>query len=260
MAPLVTKTFERIGRLIIFDDVTEHSVLENQLIQAEKLSSIGLLAAGVAHEVNTPLAVISSYAQILARQVSETPRTAEILDKITSQTFRASEIVNSLLNFSRTSGSEKTALDLSRAINETLEMVAPQLRQGHISVKKNLLPEASGVLGNAGQLQQVFLNLILNARDAMPDGGRLIVSTTERGGMACVSIRDTGSGMTADQTRHVFDPFFTTKGPKRGTGLGLAVSYGIIQEHSGTITVDSRPGEGSTFIVEIPLAAKPIHA
>ena len=94
----------------------------------------------------------------------------------------------------------------------------------------------------------------------MPDGGRLIVSTIERGGMACVSIRDTGSGMTADQTRHVFDPFFTTKGPKRGTGLGLAVSYGIIQEHSGTITVDSRPGEGSTFIVEIPVAAKPIHA
>ena len=260
VAPLVTKTFERIGRLIIFDDVTEHSVLENQLIQAEKLSSIGLLAAGVAHEVNTPLAVISSYAQLLARQVSETPKTAEILDKITSQTFRASEIVNSLLNFSRTSGSEKTTLDLSRTINETLEMVAPQLRQGHISVEKNLLPEASGVLGNAGQLQQVFLNLILNARDAMPDGGRLIVSTIERGGMACVSIRDTGSGMTADQTRHVFDPFFTTKGPKRGTGLGLAVSYGIIQEHSGTITVDSRPGEGSTFIVEIPVAAKPIHA
>ena len=260
VAPLVTKTFDCIGRLIIFDDVTERSALENQLIQAEKLSSIGLLAAGVAHEVNTPLAVISSYAQILARQVAETPKTAEILDKITSQTFRASEIVNSLLNFSRTSGSEKIPLDLSRTINETLEMVTPQLRQGHIAVETNLAPEASGVLGNAGQLQQVFLNLILNARDAMPDGGRLIVSTRERGGMACVSIRDTGSGMTADQARHVFDPFFTTKGPKRGTGLGLAVSYGIIQEHSGTITVDSRPGEGSTFSVEIPVAAKPIHA
>ena len=260
VAPLVTKTFDRIGRLIIFDNVTEHSALENQLIQADKLSSIGLLAAGVAHEVNTPLAVISSYAQMLARQVAETPKTAEILGKITSQTFRASEIVNSLLNFSRTSDSEKTPLDLSRTINETLEMVAPQLRQGHIAVEKNLVPEASGVLGNAGQLQQVFLNLILNARDAMPDGGRLIVSTRERGGMACVSIRDTGSGMTAAQARHVFDPFFTTKGLKRGTGLGLAVSYGIIQEHSGTITVDSRPGEGSTFIVEIPVAAKPIHA
>lgn len=260
VAPLVTKTFDPIGRLIIFDDVTERSALESQLIQAEKLSSIGLLAAGVAHEVNTPLAVISSYAQLLARQVSETPKTAEILDKITSQTFRASEIVNSLLNFSRTSGSEKTPLDLSRTLNETLEMVAPQLRQGNIVVETNLASEASGVRGNAGQLQQVFLNLILNARDAMPEGGRLIVSTRERGGMACVSIRDTGSGITAEQARHVFDPFFTTKVPKRGTGLGLAVSYGIIQEHSGTITVNSRPGEGSTFTVEIPVAAKPIHA
>ena len=260
VAPLVTKTFDRIGRLIIFDDVTERSSLEDQLVQADKLSSVGLLAAGVAHEVNTPLAVISSYAQILARQVAEEPKTAKILDKITSQTFRASEIVNSLLNFSRTSGTDKAPLDLSRTINETLEMVAPQLRHAHVDVETDLAPEAARVLGNQGQLQQVLLNLILNARDAMPEGGRLMVSTREREGMACVSIRDTGVGMTAEQARRVFDPFFTTKGPKRGTGLGLAVSYGIMQEHSGTITVESRPGEGSTFTVEIPLASKPIHA
>ncbi len=260
VAPLVTKTFDRIGRLIIFDDVTERSSLEDQLVQADKLSSVGLLAAGVAHEVNTPLAVISSYAQILARQAAEEPKTAKILDQITSQTFRASEIVNSLLNFSRTSGTEKSPLDLSRTINETLDMVAPQLRHAHVEVETELAPEASQVLGNQGQLQQVLLNLILNARDAMPDGGQLVISTHEQDGMACVAIRDTGIGMTADQARRVFDPFFTTKGPKRGTGLGLAVSYGIMQEHSGTITVDSRPGEGSTFTVEIPLAAKPIHA
>lgn len=260
VAPLVTKTFDRIGRLIIFDDVTERSSLEDQLVQADKLSSVGLLAAGVAHEVNTPLAVISSYAQILARQVAEEPKTAKILDKITSQTFRASEIVNSLLNFSRTSGTEKSPLDLSRTINETLDMVAPQLRHAHVAVETDLVPEASQVLGNQVQLQQVLLNLILNARDAMPDGGQLVISTHEQDGMACVSMQDTGIGMTADQTRRVFDPFFTTKGPKRGTGLGLAVSYGIMQEHSGTITVESRPGEGSTFTVEIPLAAKPIHA
>jgi len=260
VAPLVTKAFDRIGRLIIFDDVTERSSLEDQLVQADKLSSVGLLAAGVAHEVNTPLAVISSYAQILARQVAEEPKTAEILDKITSQTFRASEIVNSLLNFSRTSGTEKSPLDLSRTINETLDMVVPQLRHAHVEVETNLSREASRVLGNQGQLQQVLLNLILNARDAMPDGGRLVIGAHEQDGMARVSVRDTGIGMTADQARRVFDPFFTTKGPKRGTGLGLAVSYGIMQEHSGTITVESRPGEGSTFTVEVPLAAKPIHA
>ncbi|MDA1313267.1 MAG: ATP-binding protein [Acidobacteria bacterium] len=259
VAPLVTKTFEHIGRLIIFDDVTERSALEDQLIQADKLSSVGLLAAGVAHEVNTPLAVISSYAQMLARQVSEEPKTAQILNKITAQTFRASEIVNSLLNFSRTSGHEKMPLDLPRVITETLDMVSPQLRKAHIAVETDF-SAAARVLGNSGQLQQVLLNLVLNARDAMPEGGRLTIQTREHDGTAIITVRDTGVGMTPEQSRRIFDPFFTTKGPKRGTGLGLAVSYGIIKEHSGTITVESQPGAGSTFSVEIPLAAKPVHA
>ena len=260
VAPLVTKTFDHIGRLIIFDDVTERSALEDQLIQADKLSSIGLLAAGVAHEVNTPLAVISSYAQMLARQVSEQPKTAQILDKITTQTFRASEIVNSLLDFSRTSGHEKAPLDLPKAITETIEMVAPQLRKAHVAVETDFSASAARVQGNGGQLQQVFLNLILNARDAMPEGGRLTIQTREQNGMAVITVRDTGIGMPTEQARRIFDPFFTTKGPKSGTGLGLAVSYGIVKEHSGTITVESQPGSGSTFAVEIPLAANPVHA
>ena len=260
VAPLVTKTFEHIGRLIIVDDVTERSALEDQLIQADKLSSIGLLAAGVAHEVNTPLAVISSYAQMLARQASDEPNTAQILNKITAQTFRASEIVNSLLNFSRTSGRERTPLDLPKTITETLDMVAPQLRKAHIEVETDFPARAGHVLGNSGQLQQVFLNLVLNARDAMPEGGRLTIQTREHGGRAIVTVRDTGIGMTAEQTARIFDPFFTTKDPKSGTGLGLAVSYGIVKEHSGTITVESQPGKGSTFAVQIPLAAKPVHA
>jgi len=260
VAPLVTKTFEHIGRLIIFDDVTERSALEDQLIQADKLSSVGLLAAGVAHEVNTPLAVISSYAQMLARQVSEEPKTAQILNKITAQTFRASEIVNSLLNFSRTSGREKTPLDLPKVITETLDMVSPHLRKAHVAVETDFSGAAARVLGNSGQLQQVLLNLVLNARDAMPEGGRLTIQTREHNGTAVITVRDTGIGMTPEQTRRIFDPFFTTKGPKRGTGLGLAISYGIIKEHSGTITVESQPGAGSTFSVEIPLAAKPVHA
>ena len=262
VTPLVAKNFDRIGRLIIFDDVTERIQLEEQLVQADKLSSIGLLAAGVAHEVNTPLAVISSYAQMLARQVSQEPGHAKILDKITAQTFRASEIVNSLLNFSRTSTREFDRVDLLKAIRDTLDLVEPQLRHAKIEVETDLDPAASRVLGSAGKLQQVFLNLFLNARDAMPEGGRLRVRThaSADGPSAHITVSDTGAGMSAQQAKQVFDPFFTTKGPQRGTGLGLAVCYGIIQEHSGTITVESSPGEGSSFHIEIPLAQKPVHA
>jgi signal transduction histidine kinase len=262
VAPLVAKNFDRIGRLIIFDDVTDRIELEEQLVQADKLSSIGLLAAGVAHEVNTPLAVISSYAQMLARQVSGEPGQAKILDKITSQTFRASEIVNSLLSFSRTSPRRLERVELTKAIRDTLDLVEPQLRHAKIEVEAEFDPAAARVTGNAGKLQQVFLNLFLNARDAMPEGGRLRVRTqvSPDGPAARVTVSDSGVGMSAEQTRQVFDPFFTTKGPQRGTGLGLAVCYGIIQEHSGTITVESSPGEGSSFHIEIPLERKPVHA
>ena len=262
ITPLVAKNFDRIGRLIIFDDVTERIELEEQLVQADKLSSIGLLAAGVAHEVNTPLAVISSYAQMLARQVSGEPGHAKILDKITSQTFRASEIVNSLLSFARTSTREFDRVDLPKAIRNTLDLVEPQLRHAKVEVETDLDPAASRVVGSVGKLQQVFLNLFLNARDAMPDGGRLRVRTraSADGPSAHIMVSDTGVGMSADQAKQVFDPFFTAKGPRRGTGLGLAVCYGIIQEHSGTMSVESSPGEGATFHIEIPLARKPVHA
>ena len=262
VAPLVAKNFDRIGRLIIFDDVTERIELEEQLVQADKLSSIGLLAAGVAHEVNTPLAVISSYAQMLARQVSSQPGHAKMLDKITSQTFRASEIVNSLLSFSRTSTRQFERVDLAKAIRDTLNLVEPQLRHAKIEVETEFDPAAARVTGSAGKLQQVFLNLFLNARDAMPEGGRLRVRTEAfaDGPSARITVSDTGVGMSAQQAKRIFDPFFTTKGPQRGTGLGLAVCHGIIQEHSGTMTVESSPGKGSAFHIEIPLERKPVHA
>ncbi len=270
VAPLVAKDFKRIGRLIIFDDVTERIELEERLVQADKLSSVGLLAAGVAHEVNTPLAVISSYAQMLRRKAADDSGDAKLLEKITAQSFRASEIVNSLLNFSRLTRRELSPLDLGEVLTETLSLVGPQFREAKIQVRTDLDPEPAPVRGNAGKLQQVFLNLFLNARDAMPEGGTLTIETrydydglgTAPGtgpGTARVTVSDTGRGMTAEQARKVFDPFFTTKGPKHGTGLGLAVTYGIIQEHSGNITVESRPGAGTSFHIELPLAAKPIH-
>ena len=264
IAPLVTRDFSVIGRLIIVDDITERVELEGQLSQAEKLSSIGLLAAGVAHEVNTPLAVISSYAQMLAKQVGGDAKKSELLDKITRQTFRASEIVNSLLNFSRTSSTEFTNVDLNRVIQDTLMLLEHQLKVARVKVVQELQRELPPIHGNTGKLQQVFLNLFLNAKDAMPAGGTLMVST-QNGHHVMVTVADTGSGIAQEHINRIYDPFFTTKnkpktGHSGGTGLGLSVTYGIIQEHAGKIRVASKPGEGTTFTMEFPLIRKAVNA
>jgi len=226
IAPLVSKDQEQIGRLIIFDDITDRAELEQRLVQADKLSSIGLLAAGVAHEVNTPLAVISTYAQMLAKQVSDDSQKSLILDKIAKQTFRASEIVNSLLNFSRTSTTSLGDVNLNRVIQETLSLLEHQLQKSGIQVKTDLDPGLPPVHGNAGQLQQVFLNLFLNARDAMPAGGTLEVRTWPEGSGARAEVADTGHGIAPENLHRIYDPFFTTKAVRKGTGLGLSVTYG----------------------------------
>jgi signal transduction histidine kinase len=170
IAPLVSRNFNIVGRIILVDDITDRVQLETQLTQAEKLSSIGLLAAGVAHEVNTPLAVISSYTQMLAKQVRDDERLSKLLDKITQQTFRASEIVNGLLNFSRTSATEFQEIDLNHTIRETLTLLEHQFKTSQVEVDLALDTILPPIMGNPGKLQQVFLNLFLNARDAMPGG------------------------------------------------------------------------------------------
>ncbi|MBV8207516.1 MAG: GAF domain-containing protein [Acidobacteria bacterium] len=263
IAPLVSRRFHVIGRLIIVDDITERMALESQLTQAEKLSSIGLLAAGVAHEVNTPLAVISSYAQMLAKQLTGDDRKSSLLEKITRQTFRASEIVNNLLNFSRTGGGEFADVDLNQIIRETLALVEHQLSTSRIRIVQDLTSDLPRIHGNTGKLQQVFLNLVLNARDAMPSGGTLTVRTRNGSG-ANVAISDTGTGIAPEHLSRIYDPFFTTKtaprqGERRGTGLGLAVTYGIIQEHAGKIWVESEAGQGTTFFLEFPMVRKAVH-
>ncbi len=264
IAPLVDKDFTSVGRVILVDDITERMQLESQLMQADKLSSIGLLAAGVAHEVNTPLAVISSYTQMLAKQIRGDERVAPLLDKITQQTFRASEIVNSLLNFSRTSTIEFKAVNVNQVLEETLALLEHQFRTANVAVDLILQQDLPDILGNVGKLQQVFLNLFLNAKDAMAGGGVLRVSTVANGHVEVI-IGDTGSGIAAENLRRIYDPFFTTKaalveGRRRGTGLGLSVSYGIIQEHAGKIQVESKEGHGTTFHLEFPMLRKPVHA
>lgn len=263
IAPLVSREFQVIGRIILVDDITERMGLESQLTQAEKMSSIGLLAAGVAHEVNTPLAVISSYAQMLSKRVQADPKQAELLEKITAQTFRASEIVNNLLNFSRTSGTEFSDVDVNKVITETLALLEHQFKTARIRVREELTAGLTPIQGNAGKLQQVFLNLFLNAKDAMPGGGTLTV-TTQNGSGVNVAISDTGTGIAQEHIDRIYDPFFTTKasvneGQRRGTGLGLSVTYGIIQEHAGKIRVESRPGQGTTFHLEFPLMRQTVN-
>src|SRR6202163_4038690 len=203
IAPLVTRKFNVVGRLVIMDDITERIELEVQLTQADKLSSIGLLAAGVAHEVNTPLAVISSYAQMLSKQVQSDPQKAALLEKITRQTFRASEIVNNLLNFSRTSGTEFTAIDINKIISDTLALLEHQFKVTKIKVQDERTSQIPLITGNAGRLQQVFLNLFLNAKDAMSNGGTLRIATTNGEGVSVV-VSDTGSGIAQEHIQRIY--------------------------------------------------------
>jgi len=264
VAPLLSRDFVAVGRIVLVDDITERVTLEAQLSQADKLSSIGLLAAGVAHEINTPLAVISSYAQMLTKQMRDDARLTPLLERITQQTFRASEIANGLLNFSRTSTTEFRDTDLNQVIRDTLALVEHQMKTARITVAMDLCGQLPRIHGNPGKLQQVFLNLLLNAKDAMPQGGELRVATISNGHVEAV-IADSGAGIAPEHLKRIYDPFFTTKsapkpGERRGTGLGLSVSYGIIQEHAGKINVESTLGVGTTFHLEFPLLRNSVHA
>ncbi|MGH9595818.1 MAG: sensor histidine kinase, partial [Edaphobacter sp.] len=259
IAPLVTRNFVAVGRIVLVDDITDRIQLEAQLTQSEKLSSIGLLAAGVAHEVNTPLAVISSYTQMLTKHMRDDERLAPVLEKITQQTFRASEIVNGLLNFSRTSGTEFTSLNLNDLLGDTVALLDHQFKTSQIRVETNFDPNLARIHGNQGKLQQVILNLMLNAKDAMfgTTNATLKIATFNGSGRVLVRIQDSGSGIEREHLHRIYDPFFTTKvkpqeGEHKGTGLGLAVSYGIMQEHAGKIHVESELGVGTAFQLEFP--------
>jgi len=242
------------GTLVVIENVTQRAQLEQQLLEREKLSSIGLLAAGVAHEVNTPLAGISSYAQMLLQQVQENDPKRRLLEKIHVQTVRASGIVNNLLNFSRTGDAQFGEVDINRVLDDTLQLLEPQLRSAKFKIACTYGEHLQPAYGSASKLQQVFMNLILNARDAMPNGGRLTVHTRAVDTSLVIDFRDTGVGIAPENIARIYDPFFTTKEVRQGTGLGLALSYGIIQEHNGRIFVESRPGEGAHFTIKLPTA------
>ena len=256
LAPLCADSDEQTGALVVFEDVTQRLHLEEQLQQREKLSSIGLLAAGVAHEVNTPLTGVSSYTQMLLNMLPENDPKHALLLKVRRQADRATDIVNNLLNFSRTgSAAEFAGTDIHRVLDDTLQLLEPQLRRSHIEIVRDYAEHLPQVHGNSVKLQQVFTNLILNARDSIANGNGRIVLTTRNGdddGSLLIEVADTGVGIAPEDVAKIYDPFFTTKGVGRGTGLGLAVTYGIVQEHSGHISVSSTPGLGTTFRITLP--------
>ena len=259
IAPLHTAERTRAGWILVIEDITDRANLEEQLRLSEKMAAIGLLAAGVAHEVNTPLTGISSFTQmLLERSAPEDPRT-HLLEKIEQQTFRAAKIVNSLLNLSRPSGRDAGPVDVSAVIGDVLSLLEHQFRLSKIQVRKDI---ATGVVvsGVEYKLQQVFLNLFLNARDAMPKGGWLSIRLSTQGRDAVIEVSDTGVGIPAEHIARIYDPFFTTKSDVRGTGLGLSVTYGIVQEHGGTLTCESAVGQGTTFQLTLPLARETSHA
>ena len=249
------------GTIVIFEDITERSQMEEQLRISEKMASLGLLAAGVAHEVNTPLTGISSYTQMLLENADPADPRTPVLEKIEKQTFRAARIVNGLLNLSRPNAaeqSERTIVDLNVVIADVLSLLEHQFEKGSIKVRRELHPEPVRIVGFEFKLQQVFLNLFLNARDAMNSGGWLTISTRADGQEVVAEVADTGNGIKPEHLARIYDPFFTTKPIGQGTGLGLSITYGIVREHEATIQCDSTPGAGTRF--EIRFAACPEQA
>jgi hypothetical protein len=231
--------------------------MENALKEKDRLAALGVLAAGVAHEVNTPLTGISSYAQILlAETAPDDPRRA-LLEKVEKQTFRASRIVSNLLDFARRPGRERVPVELGPLLSETFELLRERLTTRSIHVELTLPESPLTVDGSPGELQQVFTNLVMNSIDALAPrgGGRIRLTAALAAGQAVVEVEDDGPGIPADKLAAIFEPFVTTKQGNGGTGLGLSISRGIVEQHGGSISVENLAG-GCRFTVRLPLAAE----
>jgi two-component system NtrC family sensor kinase len=231
-----------------------------QLIQSEKLATIGTLAGGVAHELNNPLSAILANAQLLAMDFEEDEEHSDAIQLIEAGAKRCKAIVENLLNYARRSGPELRSLSVNKVLEDTLAMLNHQLKHANVELVKELAPEVPPVRGIANELGQVFTNLIVNALDAVTEvhpkgGGRLHMSTALEKGMIVVAFEDNGPGMDASMLRKIFDPFFTTKEVGKGTGLGLAISQQIAGSFGGRVEVRSERGVGTCFRVVLPLAA-----
>jgi two-component system NtrC family sensor kinase len=230
--------------------------MQDSLIQSEKLASLGKMAAGIAHEINNPLTSILINSHLLLEKPNDDPYTKESLNLITEETSRCSSIVKGLLEFSRQSPPKKEPADINRLIANTSTLLENQFKFQNIEVKKDFDPNLPNVKIDTGKIKQVLWNLMINAAEAMPDGGKLTIATSlsEKQKHIVIKITDTGKGIPKDNINKLFDPFFTTK--ESGSGLGLAVTYGIIQQHQGSIKANSKVGQGTTFTVVLPISSK----
>jgi PAS domain S-box-containing protein len=291
-SPLRTATGEVIGAVLTLEDVTDRVQLEQIARQSEKMAAVGTLAAGIAHEINNPIGIITSRVELMLMEARErrlAPEVIKDLQVVEKHAGRVAKITQGLLSFSRQAPWKLTAVDLNQIVEEVLLLVEKQLAKERIALKKDLALDLPKIRGSANHLEQVVVNLVTNAREAMPNGGTLRIATaihrapivTDRTGEAQVGgrssdfgetsassveplsravvehpgveiqVTDTGQGIPPEVLPRIFDPFFTTK--KQGTGLGLSITYGIVREHGGTITVESRLGEGSTFVIQFPI-------
>jgi len=243
----------------------ELQIAEDKAVQAEKLASVGLLAAGIAHELNNPLTGILTFSHLLRKKVSSESPEAQDLDLVIRETKRCSSIIKRLLDFSREKKPEKRSVDINQLVRETEQLVHHPASTHEIEIRLELHDGLPHVRVDPDQIKQVFMNILVNARDAIGDHGTITVrsrmlpqpgmlqSGAAPGSMLEVSFTDTGPGISADNLSKIYDPFFTTKEIGKGTGLGLAVTYGIVRAHGGQIDVESVAGKGATFRIRLPL-------
>ena len=241
--------------VIHYRDITVQKNLQKSLSHSDKLAAIGKLAGGVAHEINSPLAAILAFTQILLSEIEQGTPHREDLEQIEIAARKCKEIVENLLSFARheTKIEEKNPVHLLDEIQKTIKLAHGLLQQKHIKVIWNIIDEKDDIiLGNAGQIGQVFLNLITNAIQAMKNGGIIEFERHDEKGFICISVQDSGSGIRPEIIDKIFDPFFTTKTVGEGTGLGLSITYSLIKQHGGDISVSSVLNEGTYFTVRLP--------
>jgi PAS domain S-box-containing protein len=259
-ASLLRQHGQPAGVVLLIEDITERVALQHSAHQSEKLASLGTLAAGIAHEINNPTGIISSRIELMLLDAEARPLPEGVVEDLRvlhRHAQRVSRIANGLLSFARQSPREQGPVDLNRVVEETLLLVEKSITKEGVVLRRNLAARLPAIWGDGNALQQVVMNLLTNARDALEGDGEIVLETADDGPAVRLTVRDTGGGIPPETLPRVFDPFFTTK--PDGTGLGLSISYGIVNDHHGTVDVQSKPGHGTTFVLTFPVASQAAH-